>query len=170
MTTVILGPRPAQVDALIAERHALGLDRHDEIWEGDYHMVPFAHVRHAIIESSLAEALRPWCRARDLTYTGSFNLGSDGESFRVPDFGVHSARPDALFVPTALLVGEILSPGDETVAKIPFYRARGVEELLVADPDRRACEVHHLGSHGASDRSEVLDLDMATLITWIDWD
>jgi hypothetical protein len=35
MTTVILGPPPATVEALIAQRQRLGLDGHDEVWEGE---------------------------------------------------------------------------------------------------------------------------------------
>jgi hypothetical protein len=31
--TVVLGPRPAELDVLIARRQALGLDTFDEVWE-----------------------------------------------------------------------------------------------------------------------------------------
>lgn len=45
MTTVIVGPRPQAVDDLIEARRRLGQDRHDEMWEGDYHLAPDAHAR-----------------------------------------------------------------------------------------------------------------------------
>jgi hypothetical protein len=34
MRTVVLGTRPDELEALIARRHALGFDDHDEVWEG----------------------------------------------------------------------------------------------------------------------------------------
>jgi Uma2 family endonuclease len=37
---------------------------------------------------------------------------------------------------TAALV-EILSPADETPAKLPFYAAHQVDELLIVDPQSR---------------------------------
>ncbi len=49
---------------MIAERHRLGLDRHDELWEGVLHMVPPATHRHQSLEFELAKALEP--TARDL--------------------------------------------------------------------------------------------------------
>ena len=44
MRTVVLGPRPPELDALIARRRSLGLDTHDEVWKGEYHMAPAAVV------------------------------------------------------------------------------------------------------------------------------
>jgi hypothetical protein len=37
MKTVVLGPRPQALEALIQRRQALGLDIHDEVWDGAYH-------------------------------------------------------------------------------------------------------------------------------------
>jgi hypothetical protein len=36
MTTVVLGDRPPELEALVKRRRKLGLDTHDEVWEGDY--------------------------------------------------------------------------------------------------------------------------------------
>jgi hypothetical protein len=36
MRTVVLGPRPPELDALIARRRSLGLDTHDEVWKGEH--------------------------------------------------------------------------------------------------------------------------------------
>ncbi len=44
MRTVVLGPPPAELEALIARRHSLGLDGSDEVWKGEYHMAPVAHL------------------------------------------------------------------------------------------------------------------------------
>ena len=35
MSTVVLGQPPAELEALLARRDQLGLDGHDELWQGD---------------------------------------------------------------------------------------------------------------------------------------
>jgi len=50
--------------------------------------------------------------------------------------------------PTAALVIEVRSPGDETYDKFGLYAKRGVEELLVADPQRRAVQIWLLRGDG----------------------
>ena len=55
---------------------------------------------------------------------GQFNLGEEGD-YRVPDGALVRPGPDAVYLPTAALVLEIVSPGDETWEKLGFYAARG---------------------------------------------
>src|SRR4051812_19653101 len=38
--TVVLGPRPAELEVLVEQRRARGLDLFDELWEGALHMAP----------------------------------------------------------------------------------------------------------------------------------
>jgi hypothetical protein len=38
--TVVLGERPKALEEFIARRQALGQDFFDEIWAGEYHVVP----------------------------------------------------------------------------------------------------------------------------------
>lgn len=59
MRTVVLGPPPAELADLIACRRALGLDTHDETWDGDYHMAPAAHPYHGYLYEEVADLLRP---------------------------------------------------------------------------------------------------------------
>jgi len=47
-------------------------------------------------------------------------------------------------------VVEILSPGDDTDNKLPFYAAHGVDELLIIDPDTQT--ISWLGQEAASVR------------------
>jgi Uma2 family endonuclease len=170
MTTVILGPPPAEVEALIAQRQRLGLDGHDEVWGGVYHMAPNAHSRHGRLESELQFVLRPLVKARGWTLTTAFNLGGSPTSFRVPDIGVFAEPPDAMYVPTALIVGEVLSPDDETFAKIPYYQAHGVQELFVVDPATRTIEVHRLqGTVRVVAESALLGVATAKLAEQIEW-
>jgi hypothetical protein len=42
-----------------------------------------------------------------------FNLGGPGD-YRVPDGGLFGCAPDAVYVASAALVIEIVTPGDET--------------------------------------------------------
>lgn len=75
MRTVLLGPMPAEMEALVERRRTLGLDGHDEVWEGEYHMAPAPHPWHGYLDDELAAVLRPSARAAGLVGTGPFNMG-----------------------------------------------------------------------------------------------
>lgn len=113
MSTVVLGEPPAELEALLARRRALGLDGHDEVWAGAHHVAPHAHSDHGIVEAELAAAR----------------------------------------------------------AKFGFYAARGVRELLVADPAEHTVGCRRLveGAYEPADASEVLAVDMVELSAEIDW-
>lgn len=170
MRTVVLGERPAELEALIEKRRRLGLDGHDEVWDGVYVMAPHPHSDHGIVEESLRGALFGRARAAGLIPGSSFNVG-EPDDFRVPDGGYHRERPGTLYVSTAAMILEVLSPDDETFAKFDFYARHGVEEILVADPDGRTVRCWHLGPDGYVEqaRSALLDVDMATLVAEVDW-
>ena len=139
MQTVVLGDPPPLLASLIADRKRLGLDRHDEVWQGEYHIAPAASYAHGRAEAILASLLRPIAIERDLEIGMAFNLGTLG-NFRVPDMGVHRGHPSGAWLPTAAIVVEVRSPDDETYDKFAFYFENGVEEVLVVD----------LASHGVS--------------------
>jgi hypothetical protein len=61
--TVVLGPRPAEVDELIRRRRRLGVDTFDEVWEGSYHVAPPAPPAHGYIDNELAALLAPVARS-----------------------------------------------------------------------------------------------------------
>ena len=134
--TVVLGPRPAELEELIRRRRKLGVDTFDEVWEGSYHLAPAAHPAHGYIDNELAALLAPVARSVGLVGTGPFNLG-DPDDYRVPDRGYHRGLPTTTWVPTAAVVVEVVSPDDETYEKFGFYAAHGVDELIVADPAGR---------------------------------
>lgn len=135
--TVILGPPPPEVEALIAQRQKLGLDKCDEVWEGDYHMNPAPAGPHAWLQSQLTVMLIELASPLRLYASAGFNVGELG-NFRVPDLGLHRGPPLATWFPTAALVVEVESPGDETWQKFGFYADHGVDEILVASPERRS--------------------------------
>jgi Uma2 family endonuclease len=140
--TVVIGPPPPELQQLVQRRRSLGLDRFDEVWEGNRHLVPVPGLGHAYIEREVARVLRPFADATGLIETGPFNLGRASD-FRVPDGGYHRSMPqaDALYVATAALVVEVLSQDDETHEKLPFYAAHGVEEVIVVEPASRTVRI-----------------------------
>jgi Uma2 family endonuclease len=170
MRTVVLGPRPPEFEALLEQRHALGQDLYDEVWEGEYHLAPAPHPFHGYLDGQLAVALHPLARQARLVDTGPFNLGSP-DDYRVPDRGLHRGLPTTTFVPTAAIVIEIVSPDDETWDKIDFYAAHSVDELLIVDPRKRSVTwlVLEAGRYAERDSSSLLRVSSDELSGQIDW-
>ncbi|MGH9190012.1 MAG: Uma2 family endonuclease [Acidimicrobiales bacterium] len=171
MRTVVLGPRPAELQSLIERRHALGIDMFDEVWDGSYHVAPAPSAAHAYLDDVLAVLLHPYAKAAGLTGTGPFNLGRP-EDFRVPDRGYHRGRPTGTWVPTAGVVVEIVSPDDETYEKFGFYSDHGVEELVIVDPRARALGIWRRttdGRYESVQASSVLEVSAAELNGAIAW-
>lgn len=170
MRTLILDPAPAGIAALIEQRRALGQDRHDEVWEGVYHMTPAPSARHAFVDEELAVVLHPYARAAGLFGSGVFNLG-EPDDYRVPDRGYHRQRLDAVWVRTAAIAVEITSPGDETYEKFAFYSTHGVDEILVADPAGCVVRMWRLAgdNYDETGASALLRLSAADLAAAIDW-
>ncbi|MDQ6725157.1 MAG: Uma2 family endonuclease, partial [Actinomycetota bacterium] len=121
------------MDDVIARRQALGQDRFDEVWNGEYHMNPGATGRHACLDSELIVLLHPHAKAAGLHASTGFNLGDGPTNYRVPDGGYHRIPPVDTWIPTAAIVVEIQSPVEETYAKFDFYLDHGVEEIIVVD-------------------------------------
>ena len=181
MPTLVLDPPPAELQALLERRRRWGADIHDEVWDGVLHMAPAPEYRHAAIAQQLAELLGPPARAAGLWPTmHEFNIGDSERDYRVPDGGLHRPGAGGTWLPTAALVVEILSPGDETMAKLPFYAAHNVDEVLIVDPEGRS--VQWLGltkgqaggegrqaSYEPIERSSLIALGPAELEGRLDW-
>lgn len=171
MKTVVLGPPPAEVQALIDRRRAVGIDMFDEVWEGSYHVVPAPNATHAQLGHLLVLLLEPYAKAAGLVGTGPFNLG-EPDDFRVPDQGYHRGAPTGTWISRAAVVVEILSPDDETYAKLPFYAGHGVDEILVVDPSARGVTVWARVSDeryeelGASALLQVSAAELSDAIAW----
>lgn len=173
MPTLVMDPAPAEIDALIERRRRLGLDHRDEMWEGVYRMNPPPSHEHQVILQQLAEMLGPLARGAGLeALIQEFGLGTS-EDFCVPDGGLHRPGASGVWHPTAALVIEIVSPGDESWQKLPFYAAHHVEEVVIVEPEKRA--VHWLGltddgsEYHPIARSNLIDLDPDQLAEQIDW-
>jgi Uma2 family endonuclease len=167
--TVVLGPLPAQFAELIEHRRASGADLYDEVWQGEYHMAPAPPSAHGRVYAAVAAVLHGLARPAGLFDSGPFNLG-EPDDYRVPDHGVFRDEPRGTWIPTAAVVVEVVSPDDETWAKLPFYAARGVEEVLIVDPRERSVSWLGLraGGYAPIERS-VLGITAAELAAEIDW-
>lgn len=170
MKTVVLGDPPPALAALIAERRRLGLDHHDEVWKGDYHMAPAPTWRHAHLGARLIALLMQRADPLGLHCSLEFNLGVP-DDHRIPDLGVHRAPVAGAWVPTAAVVVELRSPHDETYEKLAFYFDHGVEELLVADltTDTATWFVRSVAGFVEVDASAVLGLTTAEVRAALGW-
>jgi Uma2 family endonuclease len=171
MRTLVLDPPTAGLDPLLERRRHSGLDRLDEIWEGVYHMVPAPSGPHATIESQLHRLLGPLAMDVGLTMSGQCNLGESEQNFRVPDSALHRNPPTGVWNPTAALVVEIVSPGDETWEKLPFYATHNVDEALIVDPQERSVSWLALedGEYLPVEHSGLIDLGAQALAERLDW-
>ncbi len=171
MRTLVLDPSVAGIDELLERRRRLGQDRHDEVWDGVLHVSPYASGRHADIQIQVATIMRPLAMKVGLWATADFNFGAGPQSFRVPDGGLHRERPLDLYMPTAVLVLEVVSPHDESWEKLPFYAASGVDEVLIVDPRQRTVDWLGLtdGAYEPITHSNLIALGPAELASQLDW-
>lgn len=172
MPTLVRDPQPAEFEALLERRRQLGQDLLDEVWEGVYHLNPAPHRRHAHIAQQLAVVLDGPARAAGLLPMISiFNLG-EPDDYRVPDGGLFRPGPDDVYLATAALVVEIISPDDKTWEKLGFYAAHQVDELLIVEPRERRVDWLALqadGEYRPIERSALIALGPAELAERIDW-
>jgi len=170
MPTLVMDPPPAEFEALIERRRRLGLDHHDEMWEGVYHLAPAPNIPHALTGQELSMLLGAAARKNDLRVSLEFNLGVP-DDHRIPDLGVHRERPTGAWVATAALVVEIVSPGDKSWEKLPFYAAHDVDEVLIVDPATQSVDWFGLkdGEYRPIERSGLIDLGVSDLGERIDW-
>ncbi len=172
MSTLVLGRPPPELEALLERRRKAGVDRLDEVWQGVRHMVPGPSFEHARMSQQLAELLGPPARAAGLVAAMSeFNLGESEYDFRVPDGGLHRTGAAGVWLATAAVVVEILSPGDESWQKLPFYADHHVDEVLLVDPGERTVRwlVLHGGEYKPVQRSELIELGPTELAERVDW-
>jgi hypothetical protein len=172
MTTLVLGTPPPELEALRARRRQAGVDRLDEVWQGVHHMVPAPGFEHAWVAQQLAVLLHGPALAAGLVPTmHEFNVGESADDFRVPDGGLHRPGAAGVWHATAALVVEILSPGDESREKLPFYAEHAVEEVLLVDPYGRTVTwlVLHDGVYRPAERSGLIDLGASDLADRLEW-
>ena len=135
-------------ESFLEERHRLGHDKSDEVWDGEIHMSPPPASIHARRQFDLATALNPIASRRGLRpwiETGLFGPFGSNSNYRVPDISLATpAQVSKRGLESAALVVEMLSPHDESRAKFPFYAKAGVQEIWLLEPESRRHEIHAL--------------------------
>jgi Uma2 family endonuclease len=152
--------------SFLEARRKAGLDRWDEVWEGELHMVPPPHGGHGRLNDQLGIFFGlHWEElglGRTYVETGVKRPGAPPFSELGEDVPSDYRTPDRSFllpprydrVVGGWIVGgpdvalEVESPGDETRKKLPFYAAVGVRELIIIGRESRQVEV--LRSDGAT--------------------
>jgi Uma2 family endonuclease len=132
---------------LILDRQQLGLDKHDEVWDGVYVMAPLPTNPHQGLVTVLTVIL---FNVVDLEGRGKVLAGANvsdrasgwEENFRGPDVVVTLKGSKAVDCETHWMGGpdfliEVQSPRDDTEKKVPFYGQIGVRELLIIQRDSR---------------------------------
>ena len=170
----------ASIERLKAERAALGLDKRDEMWEGEYVMAPMPNNDHQWIVGELQAIFRSACRK--LGGAKSFpgvNVSDRDQgwtqNYREPDLAVFLSGNPAKnrgghWEGGPDLAVEILSPGDLARDKRDFYAAVGVRELLIIDRHPWSLEVYRardarlvLVTEATVDGAEVLTSEVLPL-------
>jgi hypothetical protein len=128
---------------LRAQRKAWGVDHHDEVWDGVYIMSPLADLEHQGLIAALTAAFHQVVAMPGLgnVYPGanvSDRIEGWKKTYRAPDVVVilqdGGVREMGAFVtgPIDFLV-EIVSRGDRSRKKLPFYSKIGVREVLFVE-------------------------------------
>jgi Uma2 family endonuclease len=133
----------------VERRRYLGIDRRDECWDGEWHLVNPPKFWHDQLSMELVRVLAPLAKARGMQAAGGLHgVFGAADDWRVPD-QVYARPEDGIDegVVSAELVVEICSPGDDSYRKLGFYAARGVGEVLILHEDRRV-ELFRLGEDG----------------------
>ena len=173
MTVIVTDPREQQ--RLIAERQAAGADKYDEVWEGDYVMAPIADDEHQDIQAGLVMVFR---LVVGVTGQGRVRAGVNvtdqqadwTHNYRCPDVVVYLEGTSAENRGSDWLGGpdfavEILSPGDRTPEKLPFYAKVNVRELLVVDREPWSLQLYRLREGRLDLAGSATPGDAATLLS-----
>lgn len=137
---------------IIQERHEQGIDGFDEVWEGVYIVPPLATNAHQQLATGLASIAFNviTLEGRGKVYGGA-NISDRRfgwkRKFRAPDVVVALTGGRAIDCDTHWMGGpdflvEVLTPGDQTEEKIPFYGQIGVRELLIVHRDTRELRLY----------------------------
>ena len=152
-----------------ADRERRSVDRWDEVWDGVLVVPPTPNNEHQQLVLSLAVPLATITdrRSGDQVLPGA-NVGDRetgwASNYRIPDVAVYLAANPARDLGTHFAGGpdlavEIISPGENPLAKLDFYAKAGTRELLVVDRKPWGLELYRLVagrlvSIGRSDANE----------------
>ena len=138
---------------LKAERMAAGADKYDEVWEGTYVMAAMPNNEHQDLVGGLTAVFHQvvrWPGLGDVLPGANVSDREDWkENYRCPDVtvflkGTHAENRDTFWLGGPDFAVEVVSPGDPTRKKLPFYESVGTRELLIIDRDPWQLELFRL--------------------------
>jgi hypothetical protein len=138
---------------VLEHRKRIGIDKWDEMWEGVLHMPPSPNRTHQGFQGELEYWIRHfWAYPLGNRVYHEINVASPGgwpDNYRIPDLVLltpdcFDIDHDEYFEGAPAVVVEILSPGDETYEKLPFYAQIGVPEVWVIDRDTKKPSLYRL--------------------------
>jgi len=143
-------------EQILAARVGKDGDQYDEVWEGVYVVTPLPTNEHQQFVNRLSVILDSVLDAegRGIVFPG-VNLSDRKrgweQNYREPDVAVFLKDTKALNHGThwqgaADFLVEIISPGERTRDKLPFYGGIGVVELLIIDRDPWTLELYRQDS------------------------
>lgn len=150
MAVLVLDPYVEE--RLRAQRDEWDIARFDEVWDGVYTIMPSRDDEHQELISELVPVLMEVVDRSRLgrAYCGMYvsDRGEDWEQdYRNPDVAIFLPNSAAVNCGThwrgaADLLMEIVTPGERTREKIPFYSRLGVVELLIVDREPWTLELY----------------------------
>lgn len=171
MQTLVRQPAPAEFEALLRDREARGLDRWDEVWDGVLHMNPPPNTAHEFMVMAIGRTFGPLADAVGLEIAAGVGLGPGPNQYRRPDVTLLRSDYPAQWHDTVPLLVEILSPGDETFEKFPYYAEHRVDEVVIVNVDQRSVQWLALrgGEYVEVDTSTVLGVAVRDVALGLRW-
>lgn len=136
------------------ERRAWGADHHDEVWEGIYRVTPLPNNEHQQIVGQFVTILQStigWQGLGEVWPGVNVSDRTDDwtKNYRCPDVAVYLKGTAAQNCGSYWLGGpdfliEVVSPGDDSRAKLPFYAKVGTREVLIVERDPWLLELFRL--------------------------
>ena len=152
MSVLILDPELSQ--EIREDRETRKIDRWDEVWEGVLVVPPTPNNEHYRLVSRLTTAFSAvidWDRGDSALPGGNVSDRDKDwiQNYRVPDLLVNLAGSTAIdrdthWVGSPNFLVEIISPGEDPLAKLDFYAKVGTRELLIIDRDPWSLELYQL--------------------------
>ena len=168
--TVTVGDRPPEIEEWLRLRRERGQDTFDEVWEGVYHVAPAPNRRHGWLDDQVSRLIGPLAEQAGLYPSGPCNIGVENDH-RVPDHAYFRDASMVTWCNTAAIVVEIVSPDDETWAKLGFYHRHRVDEVIIADPKARTVDIlaRRSDAYEPSSASALLGITASDLHAAIRW-
>ncbi|MFM7591787.1 MAG: Uma2 family endonuclease [Isosphaeraceae bacterium] len=141
---------------ILRQRRLHGHDRKDEVWNGEYFITPDPTNSHQRFTSRLQRTLEDVAPAGSIVQAGG-NISDRKtdwkKSFRCPDVMVFLPGNPAIDMETHFFGGpdflvEVVSPGDRSLKKLPFYASVGTREVLLPDQHQGQVSLYRRSGEG----------------------